>query len=90
MKTLRELRTYADDQAFLCNDADTIAKYRLPGPFKCGQPSWKGGNLLTVLTYLPGDTYATNIWVGITSLTPLAGETFHNNAPAWNSDDKRT
>ena len=43
MKTLRELRTYADDQAFLCNDADTIAKYRLPGPFKCGQPSWKGG-----------------------------------------------
>ena len=78
MKTLRELQACPDDQAYLCNDTDTIAKYGLPGPFR--------GGLLTVLTYLPGDTYATSVWVGITSLTPLAGETFYNNAPAWNQE----
>ncbi len=86
MKTLRELQACPDDQAYLCNDTDTIAKYGLPGPFRCGQPSWKGDGLLTVLTYLPGDTDATSVWVGITSLTPLAGETFYNNAPAWNQE----
>ena len=41
MRTLRELQACPDDQAYLCNDTDTIAKYGLPGPFRCGQPSWK-------------------------------------------------
>jgi len=81
MKLLRELQQYPDDQAYLCNCADVAGRFGLPCPFRCGEPLWKGGGLLTVMFFTPGGQLET-AWVDIKNLSALAGETFPC-MPAW-------
>ncbi len=94
MKLLRDLRAQQENQAYLCNDAEAIVKYKFDGPFKCGCRRWMGAGLVSIdfypsaeyaAGYSSSKRYQESALVFIKSITPIENEIWEFQESGWNS-----